>query len=121
MARTGIDLSQYRSLIGLWTAMAGGGRQRSKCRIAPLSSWNRQFFRAAVLLFLLLRAEALPSAGDVERNPGPPFSVTDSNSNFNSHIQRSRGAARAGLTVLQNRRRRVDALAALASLGQLEA
>ena len=47
-------------------------------------------------LFLLLRAVALPRAGDVHRNPGPSSSPPFYNSNLNSKPDSNRGCSQGG-------------------------
>ena len=70
MAKSGMDLATYRLSIGVWIAATGGGRFSRRAR-RPLTSPRRfTLFFVALYLFLLLRADALPSHGDVERNPG---------------------------------------------------
>ena len=69
MAKTGVDLATYRLSIGVWVTAVGGGRIRR--RSCFTSSRSPTLFFIVVYLAILLRADALPSHGDVERNPGP--------------------------------------------------
>ena len=82
MAKTGIDLSSYRLSIGVWAMSATFGRRRRCFRLrrftSSASTGISTAFVVVLLVFLLLRAEALPRHGDVERNPGPTSTTVDS-------------------------------------------
>ena len=95
MVKTGVDLSTYRSTIGLWSLAFGGGRiLRGRRRGLGPTRQSRSFLFIILYLFLLLRASALPVDGDTERNPGPPPSSSISinlNSNLKVNGQRPNG------------------------------
>ena len=110
----GIDLASYRQSIGLWIFIASPGKSASRrsglVSASPARHCSLPF--SVLLLFLLLRADALPCHGDVERNPGPSTSlaatstVSRSNLNLTTNHKVNRestgghgSAASSGLTV----------------------
>ena len=60
MAKTGIDLAMYRLTIGVWVAVAGGGRTSHSGFRALTSRRSPGLFFIVLFLFILLRADALP-------------------------------------------------------------
>ena len=104
MAKSGVDLATYRLSIGMWVASAGSGRVLGHGRQAFTIRKSPTLFFVVFYLFILLRADALPKHGDVERNPGPaihPADVRrcgglDSNSNLNSEPDVSTSAPASG-------------------------
>ena len=92
MAKTGVDLSTYRSSIGLWPLATGGGRQtfRRRRRTICFSSRHQSIFIIVVYFFLLLRASTIPVDGDVERNPGPQPSLPSSPATLNLNLNVNR-------------------------------
>ena len=95
----GIGLELYRSTIGVF-ALIVSSTSRSRFHRGVFDSRPRKHsvLLLVVYLFLILRAEALPCHGDVERNPGPstcsspspsPSQPVSSVSNSNSNFQRA--------------------------------
>ena len=101
MTKTGVDLTTYRSTIGLWagTFISRHRIVRGRRRKACPTRLNQSLLFIILYFFLLLRATALPVDGDVERNPGPSPSSSPSNSNLNMNVNRlhrhGRGCATA--------------------------
>ena len=87
MAKTVVDLSSYRLAVRVWApAVTLDGRRPRLSRLSSRRTGQPGFFIVVFLVFLLLRDDALPRHGDVERNPGPatsPDSVAGSNWNLN--------------------------------------
>ena len=112
MAKTGVDLSTYRSSIGLWPLATGGGQQtfRRRRRTICFSSRHLSIFIIVVYVFLLLRASTLPLDGDIERNPGPqpssPSSPATLNLNLNVNRQLDHSSANTSASSYGSRPRR---------------
>ena len=84
----GVDLPSYRFSIGVSSSIVAAStkvsRFGSRLRQTSVTYSRHSYFVAVLYLFLLLRAVALPRAGDVHRNPGPSSSPPFYNSNLNS-------------------------------------
>ena len=74
----GVSTEQYRSAIGRWCAMAGGGRRRLCYQFARSRPRAGSFLLTVLYLFLLVRAACLLRHGDVKPNPGPSSSPSSS-------------------------------------------
>ena len=78
----GVDLTSYRRSIGLWAVVsARASLLRERTLSSPRSRPSLVLF---FYLFLLLRAAALPAAGDVQLNPGPSLDSNSLDSKLNS-------------------------------------
>ena len=95
-----ILISTLRQLIGEWAFVSGQGRYY---HLMSSSSAVRHcsLVISLILIFLLLRAVALPAHGDVERNPGPSTSasgtpLSGSLSHLNSNRHHSGRSAATG-------------------------
>ena len=74
----GVSTEQYRSAIGRWCAMAGGGRRRLCYQFARSRPRAGSFLLTVLYLFLLLRAACLLRHGDVKPSPGSSSSPSSS-------------------------------------------
>ena len=96
----GVDLPSYRFSIGVWSSVVAASIKLShfgsRLRQTSVTYSRHSYFVAVLYLFLLLRAVALPRAGDVHRNPGPSSSPPFYNSNLNSKPDSNRGCSQGG-------------------------
>ena len=102
MGPTGIDLAAFRTSIGLWVMVVGGGHRR--CQFGRLSSLlkSRSLWISLFYLFLLLHAVSLLRHGDVHQNPGLAALPRSPSASQTSSVDAANGPShsKASLSVL---------------------